>query len=110
LRYDSAPVNDKIIMTQEDRDFCQANIINFESVALGFTRNIDHSILNEYTRIYQRSLDANFILNAWCGSCVFDMLKRLKAHYDSQPTNQTNDEITAPRTRGRKPKLGGNVS
>lgn len=97
-------------MTTEDRAFCEAHIINFESVALGFVRNIDHSILDEYTRIYQRSLDANFVLNAWCGSCVFDMLKRLKAHYDSQPTNQTNDEITAPRTRGRKPKLGGNVS
>lgn len=97
-------------MTTEDRAFCEANIINFESVALGFVRNIDHSILDEYTRIYQRNLDERFVLNAWCGSCVFDMLKRLKAHYDSQPTNQTNDEITAPRTRGRKPKLGGNVS
>lgn len=97
-------------MTTEDRAFCEAHIINFQSVALGFTRNIDHSILDEYTRIYQRNLDANFVLNAWCGSCVFDMLKRLKAHYDSQPTNQTNDEITAPPTRGRKPKLGGNVS
>ena len=97
-------------MTQEDRDFCKLHIINFESVALGFTRNIDHAILNEYTRIYQRSLDPSFILNAWCGACVFDMLKRLKANYDSQPTNQTNDQITAPRTRGRKPKLGGNVS
>jgi hypothetical protein len=97
-------------MTQEDRDFCELHIINFESVALGFTRNIDYAVLNEYTRIYQRSLDPSFILNAWCGSCVFDMLKRLKACYDSQPTNQTNDQITAPRTRGRKPKLGGNVS
>lgn len=97
-------------MTTEDRLFCEANIINFESVALGFVRNIDHGVLDEYTRIYQRNLDASFVLNAWCGSCVFDMLKRLKAYYDSQPTNQTNDEITAPRTRGRKPKLGGNVS
>jgi hypothetical protein len=97
-------------MTQEDRDFCELHIINFQSVALGFTRNIDYSVLDEYTRIYQRNLDPSFILNAWCGACVFDMLKRLKANYDSQPTNQTNDEITAPRPRGRKPKLGGNVS
>lgn len=97
-------------MTQEDRDFCEANIINFESIALGFTRNIDHSILDEYTRIYHRYLDPSFVLNAWCGACVFDMLKRIKAHYDSQPTNQTNDEITAPRSRGRKPKQRGNVS
>lgn len=97
-------------MTQEEINFCEANIINFESVALGFVRNIDHSILDEYTRIYQRNLDERFVLNAWCGSCVFDMIKRLKANYDSQPTNQTNDEITAPRTRGRKPKQRGNVS
>jgi hypothetical protein len=97
-------------MTQEDRDFCELHIINFESVALGFTRNIDHAVLNEYTRIYQRTLDPSFVLNAWCGGCVFDMLKRLKHHYESQPINQTNDEITAPRTRGRKPKQRGNVS
>jgi hypothetical protein len=97
-------------MTQEDRDFCELHIINFESIALGFTRNIDHAVLNEYTRIYQRNLDPSFVLNAWCGGCVFDMLKRLKFHFESQPTNQTNDEITATRTRGRKPKLGGNVS
>lgn len=97
-------------MTQEDRDFCELHIINFQSVELGFVRNIDHPVLDEYTRIYQRNLNADFVLNAFCGACVFDMLKRLKAYYDSQPTNQTNDEITAPRPRGRKPKLGGNVS
>lgn len=97
-------------MTQEDRDFCELHIINFESIALGFTRNIDHAVLNEYTRIYQRSLDPSFVLNAWCGGCVFDMLKRLKHHYESQPTNQTNDEITAKNPRGRKPKQRGNVS
>jgi hypothetical protein len=97
-------------MTQEERDFCELHIINFESVALGFTRNIDYSILDEYTRIYQRNLDERFVLNAWCGSCVFDMLKRLKANYESQPTNQTNDEIPAKNPRGRKPKQRSNVS
>jgi hypothetical protein len=68
-------------MTQQDLDFLEKNIINFESVRLGFCRNIDAPTLNEYASIYQRTLDSNFHLNAWCGNCVFDMIKRLEAHY-----------------------------
>jgi hypothetical protein len=98
-------------MTKEDIAFCEANMINFESVELGFIRNIDHPILDEYARIYQRSLDPSFVLNAWCGSCNFSMLKRLKHHYENvisaqqvQPTNQPNDKIQAKNPRGRKSK------
>lgn len=98
-------------MTKEDIKFIQDNIINFETVALGYTRNLEHGILDEYTRIYQRSLDAGFHLNAFCGACVFDMLKRLKHHYENvissqsvQPTNQPNDKIQAKNPRGRKSK------
>ena len=69
-------------MSPEDIKFLEDNIINFEAVALGFTRHIDFPILDEYTRIYQRNLDQQFVLNAWCGACVFDMLKRLSAHYE----------------------------
>jgi hypothetical protein len=69
-------------MTKEEIQFCEDNIINFESVKLGFSRHIDFNILDEYTRIYQRNLDAQFVLNAWCGACVFDLLKRLSAHYE----------------------------
>lgn len=69
-------------MSPEDIKFLEDNIINFEAVALGFSRHIDFPILDEYTRIYQRNLDQQFVLNAWCGACVFDMLKRLSAHYE----------------------------
>lgn len=69
-------------MTKEEIQFLEDNIINFESVKLGFSRHIDFGILDEYTRIYQRNLDSQFVLNAWCGSCIFDLLKRLSAHYD----------------------------
>lgn len=69
-------------MSPEDIKFLEDNIINFEAVALGFSRHIDFPILDEYTRIYQRNLDAQFVLNAWCGACVYDMLKRLSAHYE----------------------------
>ena len=95
-------------MTDQDIKFIQDNIINFETVALGFTRNMEHSVLNEYSEIYKRSLDQSFMLNAWCGSCVFDMLIRLKRHYENvisvQPTNQPNDQIQAKNPRGRKSK------
>ena len=104
-------------MTDQDIKFIQDNIINFESVALGYTRNLDHAVLNEYHQIYKRSLDPSYVLNAWCGGCVFDMLKRLKHHYENviaskqaeaqiqtNQTNQPNDKIQAKNPRGRKSK------
>lgn len=75
-------------MIKEDLKFCKENIINFESVTHGFIRNIPIDILNEYQRIYKTYLDSNFILTIWCGECVFDMLKRLKAYYETQPVSK----------------------
>ena len=64
-------------MNQKDIDYCKQHIINFESVKLGFTRNIPFEVLGEYERMYRDYLDAQFHLTYWCGECVFDMLKRL---------------------------------
>ena len=64
-------------MKQQDIDYCNQHIINFESVKLGFTRNIPFDVLGEYERMYREYLDAQFHLTHWCGECVFDMLKRL---------------------------------
>jgi len=64
-------------MKQQDIDFCNQHIINFQSVKLGFTRNIPFDVLGEYERMYREYLDAQFHLTYWCGECVFDMLKRL---------------------------------
>ena len=69
-------------MTEQDVAFLEANIINFESVALGFTRNIDREVLDQYAVMYRQYLNKDFSLNSWCGNCVFDMLKRLSAHYE----------------------------
>jgi hypothetical protein len=104
-------------MTQKEIDFCQEHIINFESVKLGFTRNIPHSVLGEYERLYQTYLDPHFALTYYCSSCVFDMLIRLSNHFD----NEKNKAFTFPddletiqpeegaepveiKKRGRKPK------
>jgi hypothetical protein len=96
-------------MSPEDIKFLEDNIINFEAVKLGFCRHIEHYNLDEYTRIYQRNLDRQFVLNAFCGACVFDMLKRLLAHYDGikfmekrnalQPTETNEQPIKNTRKR-----------
>jgi hypothetical protein len=75
-------------MNQKDLDYCKQHIINFESVKLGFTRNIPFDVLGEYERMYRDYLDAQFHLTYWCGECVFDMLKRLIVLYENaQPQN-----------------------
>ena len=70
-------------MNQKDLDYCKQHIINFESVKLGFTRNIPFDVLGEYERMYREYLDAQFHLTYWCGECVFDMLKRLIVLYEN---------------------------
>jgi hypothetical protein len=69
-------------MTDQEIAFIEANIINFEAVALGFTKNIEREILEEYANLYRKYINKDFNFNSWCGSCVFDMLKRLSAHYE----------------------------
>jgi hypothetical protein len=69
-------------MNEQEIAFIEANIINFEAVALGFTKNIDREILEEYATLYRKYVNKDFNFNSWCGSCVFDMLKRLSAHYE----------------------------
>lgn len=81
-------------MNQKDLDYCKQHIINFESVKLGFTRNIPFDVLGEYERMYREYLDAQFHLTYWCGECVFDMLKRLIVLYENaQPIVQNNIEV-----------------
>jgi hypothetical protein len=88
-------------MTKEEIDFIKQHEVNFMAVELGYTRNIDFHVIDKYISIYRTYLDQNFILNAWCKHCVFDMLKRLKTYCDStkQP-NETN--VKTKNTRSRK--------
>lgn len=90
-------------MTENEIKFIEENIINFESVELGFVRNIEFPILTIYTEIYQKYLDPQFVLNAWCGHCVWDMLKRLNNYYKSVKPNEQTD-VKPKNPRGRKSK------
>lgn len=76
-------------MHQKDIDYCKQHIINFESVKLGFTRNIPFEVLGEYERMYREYLDAQFSLTYWCGECVFDMLKRLIVLFEQSNVQET---------------------
>lgn len=71
-------------MTQDEIAFFEQHKINFESVALGFTRNIQHDVLGRYEQIYRANLDPHFVLIYYCGACVFDMLKRLSDFYERE--------------------------
>ncbi|MBM3417403.1 MAG: hypothetical protein FJY17_00605 [Bacteroidetes bacterium] len=94
-------------MNQKDLDFCQQHIINFESVKLGFTRNIPFDVLGEYERMYRDYLDNQFILTYWCGDCVFDMLKRLIVVFENaQPNVQDIVENTQQEVVEEKKKRG----
>ena len=79
-------------MRQEDIKYCQQYIINFESVKLGFTRNIPFDVLGEYERMYRDYLDPQFSLTYWCGECVFDMLKRLITFYEQSIAKPLEEE------------------
>ena len=102
-------------MTKQEVDFLVQNKINFDSVKLGFTRNIPFEVLGEYEQLYRKYLDAQFILTYWCGACVFDMLERLIRYFEDQQEyiNAMNTQDTKlesaqsdvqPKKRGRPKK------
>jgi len=84
-------------MKQEHIDFIEKNKINFETVKLGYTKNIDIEILKMYEHIYHLYLNPSYVLTYWCGDCVFDMLKRLMFYYEGLPKPGTSEqEVKTP--------------
>jgi hypothetical protein len=92
-------------MTQEDEQFIQDNIYNFECVKIGFMKNLPLHILVGYEQIYKRYLDPGFILTSWCSSCVADMMKRLCNYWDSYQESKLLDipvvDQPIPKKKGR---------
>ena len=71
-------------MKPDHIQFLEDNKINFETVALGYTRNIPIQDLQMYEHIYRTYLDPNFLLSVWCGNCKFEMIMRLYRWYEKQ--------------------------
>lgn len=91
-------------MTQSDKEFIEENIINFNSVRIGYLRNIPIHILNRYEEIYRSYLDPNYILTVWCSACVMDMMKRLIMYWDGLTKEEEQPvQIDKPK-RGRPAK------
>ena len=101
-------------MEQTDRKFIEDNIINFESVKLGFVRNMPLHILVGYEQIYKKYVDPGFVLVSWCGACIHDMFKRLVRYYEGLPKPEpqpeaqvlVENEISQQITEKPKPKRG----
>jgi hypothetical protein len=71
-------------MTKQEVDFLIQHKLNFDTVRLGYTRNIPFDVLGQYEQLYRKYLDGQFILTYWCGACVFDMLERLIRYCEDQ--------------------------
>lgn len=112
-------------MEKHELEFLEENKINFESVKLGFIRNINFKILEGYEQLYRKYLDPQFVLTYWCGDCVFEMLNRLiyyvETHTDffvpevekivpnTVEQETIEQQIVEPKKRGRKKKDSKNV-
>ena len=79
-------------MNQDHIKFIEDNKINFETVKLGYTKNIPIEILKMYEHIYHQYLNPTYVLTYWCGECVFDMLKRLMYYYEGLPKADTPEQ------------------
>jgi hypothetical protein len=92
-------------MNQQDEQFIQDNIYNFECVKIGFMKNLPLHILVGYEQIYRRYLDPGFILTSWCSSCVSSMMKRLIIFWDEYQAKKVLDaeviEQPIPKKKGR---------
>ena len=74
-------------MNQDHIDFIEKHIINFETVKLGYTRQIPMDVLQMYEHIYHQYLDPQYVLTYWCAGCVFDMMNRLMNYYETNVVN-----------------------
>lgn len=79
-------------MKQDHINFIEENKIYFETVKLGYTKNIPIETLKMFEHIYHQYLNPDYVLTYWCGGCVFDMLKRLMYYYEGLPKPGTPEQ------------------
>ena len=97
-------------MKQEHIDFLEENKINFDTVKLGFTKNIPIETLQMYEHLYHLYINPNYVLTYWCGDCVFDMLKRLMNYYESNVATASDiqdiqdEPVEAPKPKAKRTK------
>jgi hypothetical protein len=89
-------------MTQEEKDFMEANLQHYETQRLGFVRIQDSNILDMYEAIYQKYLNKSFFVTKWCSNCVMEMIGSLYNFYLSLPQEEIQSLEKPKRGRPRK--------
>ena len=69
-------------MTLEEVNFIRQNIKDFDTVRVGYAKNLEQSSLVRYEEIYKNNIDKDFVLTNWCGNCVFECMKRILVEFD----------------------------
>ena len=75
-------------------EFIKNNIEVFKTIQVGFIKNLDTKLLTEFETIYKENIDKGFVLQHWCNSCVFNMMKRLyEWHLTTIQVDQFSDNV-----------------
>ena len=75
-------------------EFIKNNIEVFKTIQVGFIKNLDEKLLTEFETIYKENIDKGFVLQHWCNSCVFSMMKRLyEWHLTTIQVSQFSDDV-----------------
>ena len=74
--------------SEKELEFLKENEENFITIKAGFMKNLEYPKIQAYHEIYKEHFDKDYILNAWCGDCVFNMVQRIMVKYDSEQVKE----------------------
>lgn len=78
---------------QEDIDFLGTDQkVNAETVKVGYIKNLDYHVKQQYENIYKRVIDSQFVLCFHCGNEVFAMVKRLHEVFEADQAGVLSPE------------------
>jgi hypothetical protein len=74
--------------SEKELEFLNGTFENFVTIKAGFMKNLEYPIIQAYHEIYKTHFDKDYILNAWCGDCVFNMVQRIMVKYDNEQVKE----------------------
>lgn len=82
--------------TAEDLEFLNSNAINGVTVKVGYVKNLDTAVKQQYENLYKRVIDERFNLCFWCDTEVFKMVEKLHATYEAHiAAPQISEDLSA---------------
>lgn len=93
------------MIPENDKQFIQSNIINFETAKLGFVKNLHPDILWNYEDIYKRHISPTYVLTVWCSACVLSLMTELSRWWEAnkdQPLVMEAQSTQPKKRRARK--------